>query len=224
VTNKLSIIVPVLDEAAAIVACLKQLQPWREVAEIIVVDGGSSDETVQLASALCDKVVVTGAGRARQMNAGAAQAAADYLLFLHCDTQLPASPRSFVDRLAAAPSWGYFGVRLSGGDFRFRIIEWSMNRRSAITRVATGDQAIFLARPLWLELGGYAEIPLMEDVELCKRLRQLAVPVVVHPGVVTSSRRWEHYGVWMTVFKMWSLRLAYWLGVSPQRLARSYHG
>jgi rSAM/selenodomain-associated transferase 2 len=220
----LSIIVPVFNEALSIVGFLQQLGPWREVAEIILVDGGSSDETVELARTLCDKVLISEPGRARQMNLGAAHSTADYLLFLHCDTQLLCSPRSFYERLVTAPAWGFSRVRLSGADYRLRIIEWAMNRRSAITRVATGDQAIFLARSLWLECGGYAEIPLMEDVELCKRLRRIADPAIVRPGVITSSRRWEHYGVCSTVFNMWSLRLAYWLGVSPQRLARRYHG
>ncbi len=220
----LSIIIPVLNEADSVADCLSHLSPWREFAEIIVVDGGSSDATVQLASAHCDRLLTTDAGRARQMNVGAAWARADLLLFLHCDTQLVCAPQDFVDQLGGAARWGFFGVRLSGADFRLRIIEWFMNFRSRRSRIATGDQAIFVARSLWLELGGYADIPLMEDIELCKRLRATAAPQLVSPPVVTSSRRWEHYGVWPTVLTMWRLRLAYWLGVTPERLARSYYG
>jgi rSAM/selenodomain-associated transferase 2 len=221
--KKLSIIVPVYNEAPTIVSFLQQLRPWRELAEIIVVDGGSADATAQLASTACDRVLHNATGRAAQMNLGAAQAQSDYLLFLHCDTQLRGSPADFSRRLAALPCWGFFRVALSGKDYRLRLIEQAMNLRSSLTRVATGDQGIFVRRCVWLELGGYAEIPLMEDVELSKRLRRLSAPEIVSPGVITSSRRWEHYGVWATVFKMWRLRLAYWLGADPRRLARIYH-
>jgi len=226
VTKKgLSIIIPVLNEADSVTAFLRHLSPWREFAEIIVVDGGSSDATVRMARGHCDQLLLTtDAGRAAQMNAGAARAQADYLLFLHCDTQLTCRPGEFIGQLAGTARWGFFTIRLSGTDYRLRIIEWFMNVRSRRTRIATGDQAIFLCRPLWDELGGYADIPLMEDIELCKRLRRIAAPDIASPPVVSSSRRWERHGVWTTVLTMWRLRLAYWLGVAPDRLARSYYG
>jgi rSAM/selenodomain-associated transferase 2 len=220
----LSIIIPVLNEADSVADFLGQLSPWREFAEIIVVDGGSSDATVRMARAHCDQLIITGAGRARQMNAGAAHTQADYLLFLHCDTELACPPQAFFDQLAGTVPWGFFRVRLSGADYRLRIIEWFMNFRSRHTRIATGDQAIFVAGPVWLEMGGYADIPLMEDIELCSRLRRVAAPHIVSPPVVTSSRRWERHGILTTVLTMWRLRLAFWLGVAPERLARSYYG
>jgi rSAM/selenodomain-associated transferase 2 len=218
-----SIVVPVLDEAAGLLAFLEHLQVWRPLAELIVVDGGSKDASIAIATPLVDRVVRTERGRARQMNAGAAGARGQYLLFLHCDTRLSIAPGDFAAELARAPGWGFCRVKLSGGDWRLRIIEAAMNLRSRVSRVATGDQCLFVERSLWAQTGGFASIPLMEDIEICKRLRRIRAPQIIADAVVTSSRRWEQRGVLPTVLLMWRLRLAFWLGVAPARLVKKYH-
>lgn len=224
----LSIIIPVLNEASGIVACLKPLQSWRaQGVELIVVDGGSDDDTMSLARDYADKVFVSERGRARQMNAGSVAAAGQYLLFLHADTQLPlqksdALLEDFESLTVQKAAWGFFPVRLSGKRLPFRIIERAISLRSRITSVATGDQALFVSRSLWHEIGGFVDMPLMEDVALSKQLRHHAKPVVMPKAVVTDSRRWESRGIAKTVLLMWSLRLLYFLGFSPQRLAPWY--
>ncbi len=223
----LSVVMPALNEADGIAARLEGLQGLRaEGGELIVVDGGSDDATVERAGPLADLVLVADRGRARQMNAGAAVASGRLLLFLHADTQLPAD---FLSRLRAflhepGHAWGRFDVRLSGEAGMFRLIERMMNWRSRLTGIATGDQAIFARREVFEQLAGFADIPLMEDVELCSRLRRLSRPCCLSPPVITSSRRWEEQGIWRTIFLMWRLRLAYFLGVSPERLVMSYYG
>jgi rSAM/selenodomain-associated transferase 2 len=210
---------PVLNEGAAIVPLLEQLQAWRPLAEIILVDGGSED-----ARGYCDKVIPAEPGRARQMNAGAIQASGRFLFFLHCDTRPSIDLEGLGQLLAGDPLWGFFPVRLSGRAWPLRMVEFMMNLRSRLSRIATGDQLVFVRRSDFLACGGYADIPLMEDVELCGRLRQNAVPCIA-PGVVTtSSRRWEEQGILKTIVTMWRLRLAYWLGVSPHRLVKTYYG
>jgi len=220
----LSIVMPVLNEARTLERYLPALQAWREYAELIVVDGGSADASVDIASPLCDICLVADRGRARQMNAGAAVAAGGIVLFLHCDTRLQLAPADFPTQLPGAARWGFFRVRLSGAARHFRLIESAMNWRSRLTRVATGDQCLFVERALWRALGGYADIPLMEDVELCKRLRRCGPPHIVGAPAVTSSRRWEDRGALKTVLDMSRLRLAYWLGAEPADLARRYYG
>lgn len=222
---RLSLVVPVLNEAAELVGRLSALQPWREHGEIIVVDGGSDDDSVALALPLADRVLQSPPGRATQLNHGASRATGEYLLFLHCDSTPNILPAAFCESLHERPRWGFFQVRLSGQDWRFRIIESFMNWRSRLTHVATGDQGLFVTRHLFEALGGFADIPLMEDVEFCKRLRRQGNPVVLMPPVTTSSRRWERRGVLRTVLLMWRLRLLYWLGADPAELARVYrHG
>ena len=223
---RLSIIVPVLNEAATLPEFLKRLQHWRGplTAELIVVDGGSEDDTVATATPLVDKLLSAQRGRAAQMNAGASQAGAAYLMFLHCDSCLHIEPATLFGALAEEPAWGFFRIRLSGADWRFRLIERAMNWRSATTGVATGDQGLIISADLWRQSGGFAELPLMEDVEMCKRLREYARPRVFSPPLATSSRRWEQGGIFSTVVHMWYLRLAYWLGVAPEKLERSYYG
>ncbi len=220
--RQLSIIVPVLNEGATAEACLKQLDAWRCYAEVIVVDGGSVDDTAELAGLHADQLVSSERGRAVQQNAGAAAAAGDHLLFLHADTQLQIEPGRFLDALGDTPDWGFFEVALNGSDWRFRIIEWFMCRRSRMSSVATGDQCLFVKRSVFNELGGFSEIPLMEDIDMSKRLRATGRPLVMTPPVLTSSRRWERNGVLRTVWLMWSLRLRYWLGASPLDLAKRY--
>ena len=223
---RLSIILPVLNEADTLPATLAALQPLRRQGhEILVVDGGSDDGTPAVAARLADRVLTAPRGRGRQMNAGAALASGEVLLFLHADTRLPAAADESIAVALRARSrvWGRFDVRLSGSAWPLRIIEWSMNRRSCLTGMATGDQAIFVTRDAFRRVGGFPELPLMEDLELSRRLKRLSRPACVRPPVITSSRRWEEKGILRTVLLMWSLRLLWFLGVSPQRLVRLYY-
>lgn len=224
-TPLLSVIIPVRNEAAALPLLLGDLAPLRAAgAQLIVVDGGSSDTTCELAAMQADQVLEASAGRARQMNAGAASATADYLWFVHADTRVSAeSIQRLLATLAERPVWGRFDVRLSGSGLALRVIGTMINLRSRLTGVATGDQAIFVARETFEALGGYAAIPLMEDLELSGRLKQRARPRCLRPALSTSSRRWEHNGIWRTVLLMWRLRLAYYCGASPDQLARQYY-
>ncbi len=223
-TAWLSIVVPVRNEAATLPATLAPLQPWRERGvEIIVVDGGSDDGTPACAEGLADRVLASPPGRARQMNAGAAVAQGDVLLFLHADTRLPAGAAGLVAAALRNRHWGRFDVRLSGSAWPLRVIERLMNLRSCLTGMATGDQAIFVRRAAFLTVGGYPDIPLMEDLALSKRLGRFGRPVCLRPPVITSSRRWESQGILRTVLLMWWLRLLWFLGVSPQRLVRRYY-
>ncbi|MCZ6829394.1 MAG: TIGR04283 family arsenosugar biosynthesis glycosyltransferase [Gammaproteobacteria bacterium] len=220
----LSVIIPVLNEAAAIVPLLKQLQSWRPAAEIIVVDGGSQDASAELARDYCDRVLVTAPGRALQMNTGAEHAQGTTLFFLHSDTRPDITLTGLQQLLVNKPLWGFFRVRLSGHAWPLRLVETMMNLRSRLTRIATGDQLLFVRRTDFLAMAGYADIPLMEDVELCRRLRRHTSPRIATAVVTTSSRRWEERGIFSTVLTMWRLRLAYWLGVSPRRLVKTYYG
>jgi len=219
-----SFVIPVLNEAAVVADQLDELRRRFPAAEIIVVDGGSEDGTVPAALRRCDQVLIGSPGRAAQMNLGADVAAGDYLCFLHADTRPLFDAAVFDAVLAQGPAWGFCRVRLTGRGPRFRVIEWFMNRRSQATAVATGDQMLFVERGLFARSGGFDNIPLMEDVACCKRLRRVAAPVVVAEGVLTSSRRWEEGGALRTVLRMWCLRLAYFIGVSPDRLWRHYYG
>ena len=221
---RLSVIVPVWREAATITTTLQHLAPLREAGhQVIVVDGGSDDGTQKLAEPLCDRVLASGRGRAIQMNAGAAVATGNVLLFLHADTCLPESVLAALERFQISRNaWGRFNVRLSGKRLLFRVVEWFMNQRSWLTGIATGDQALFVRQPVFEVLRGYREMPLMEDVELCSRLRLVSRPFCVSDPVVTDSRRWEQGGAWRTIFLMWRLRWRYWRGESPETLANAY--
>ena len=223
---RLSVIIPVLNEAAQIDACLSALRPLREAGhEIILADGGSSDAGPERARGRVDRLVHAPPGRARQMNAGAARATGDVLLFLHVDTRLPAGADEAIRRaLEAGRVWGRFDVRLSGAAWPLRMVETLMNLRSRLSGMATGDQALFVLREAFEHLGGFADIPLMEDLELSKRLKRVTAPACLRARVVTSSRRWEEKGIARTILLMWSLRLAWFLGVSPRRLHRIYYG
>jgi len=222
--TSLDFIIPVLDEQERIEGLLHHLAERYPTAGRIVVDGGSRDRTVALAMPLATRLLITGPGRAAQMNLGGRVSTADYLFFLHADCLPGVADESLQARLAGKPGWGFCRVRLSGGSLAYRVIEWFMNRRSRFTRVATGDQMLFLQRELFEQTGGFDRIPLMEDVAYCKRLRRLCRPLVIAEPVVTSSRRWEQRGVWRTVLSMWALRLAYFLGASPRRLWQFYYG
>lgn len=220
---KLSIVMPVRNEAAGIVQALLPLQELRGALELIVVDGQSQDATRLLAQPLADQLLESSPGRARQMNTGAAAAQGDWLLFLHADTRLP---DGFISLLQEAQDsgadWGRFDVQLEPSSALLRLVARMINLRSRLTGVCTGDQAIFLRRRLFEQLGGYAEIPLMEDVELSKRLRRVNRSYCIAIPLSTSSRRWQQHGTLRTILLMWRLRLLYWLGVAPERLAESY--
>lgn len=221
---RLSIVIPCLDEAAGIVATLEALRPLRERGhEVIVVDAGS-DGTAELARPHADRVLRSPRGRAVQMNRGARAASGDVLLFLHADTRLPPSAERAIRRGLEGTGrlWGRFDVRLSGRRFCLRVIETLMSWRSRLTGIATGDQAIFVTRERFQAVGGYREIPLMEDIELSRALRRLGPPVCLRERVVTSSRRWERNGVARTVLLMWWLRLRFYLGADPADLAARY--
>ncbi len=221
---KLSIVMPMLNEAAGIVQQLEHLQPFRSMGcELIVVDGGSIDESVKRATPLANRVIRSPKGRALQMNRGAREATGCYLLFLHADTQLPEGVMKSLNRVMTGQvSWGRFDVQLSGDHPMFRLIERMMNWRSRLSGIATGDQAILVRRALFEKVGGYPEIALMEDIELSHQLNKISPPCLLQETVVTSSRRWEEQGIYRTICKMWTVRLLFFFGVDPARLARIY--
>lgn len=223
--TKLSIVVPVLNEAAQIVAALSALAPVRRSgAEVIVADGGSRDGTPDGAAPHCDRVVIAPRGRAAQMNAGAAVAKGDVLLFLHADTRLPAdAARQVVLGLAASGrAWGRFDIRIEGRNPLLAVVARMMNLRSRLTGIATGDQAIFVTREAFALVGGYPDIPIMEDIAISRHLVRLTPPLCIGSPVVTSGRRWETQGVIRTILLMWRLRLAFYCGADPAKLARAY--
>lgn len=222
--SRLSIIVPVLDEAPGIVTTLQALQPLRAAgAELIVADGGSRDDSCALARPLCDVLVVSSRGRALQMNAGAQRARGEVLLFLHADSALPDGAPLLIDRaLAGGAQWGRFDVAIEGHSPLLRVVAFMMNLRSRLSGIATGDQAMFCTRALFDHLGGFAPIALMEDIDFSRRALSLSAPACLRARVRTSGRRWEKHGVLRTVWLMWRLRLRYFFGADPQTLARSY--
>ena len=222
---RLSIIIPSLNEAKGIAAQLAGLSPLRQRGhEVIVADGGSDDGTAELARPLVDAVIDVPRGRAAQMNAGAACARGEVLLFLHADTRLPGMADELIlGHLAVCGwAWGRFDVIIEGSHPLLPVIAWFMNRRSRWTGIATGDQAMFVRREVFDAVGGFPDIALMEDIALSKILKSIGPPICLKSPVVTSGRRWERHGVLRTILKMWSLRLAYFLGADPARLAKAY--
>ncbi len=218
---------PVLNEVQELAPCLLPLQaPRRRGCELIVVDGGSDDGTPEQAAALVDRVLVGERGRARQMNAGAAAARGETLWFLHADSRPPPdADRLIIDALKETGRvWGRFDVRLSGDRPTLRMVEMAMNQRSRLTGIATGDQGLFVTRDAFQRVGGFPDLPLMEDIALSGRLKRVSRPVCLSQRLVTSSRRWERDGVGRTIVLMWWLRLAYWLGADPRWLAKHYFG
>ncbi|OFZ86679.1 MAG: glycosyl transferase [Betaproteobacteria bacterium RBG_16_66_20] len=217
---KLSIVIPTLNEAAGIARTLEALAPLRANGhEVIVADGGSEDGTRELAAALADRVIAAARGRARQMNAGAAAAAGDALLFLHADTRLPPRADQAVIEALRDRAWGRFDVRIDGRSPLLAVVAFFMNLRSRWSGIATGDQAIFARRE---SFPGFPEIALMEDVAFSKAMKRQSPPACLRDKAVTSGRRWERRGVLRTMLLMWQLRLAYFLGTSPDELARRY--
>ena len=223
-TVHLSIIVPVLNEGVRIAETLKALAPLRaRGVQVIMVDGGSEDDSLAQAKPWVDHALVGPAGRARQMNTGAALAQGNILLFLHADTQLPAAADTLIlAALDAGARWGRFDVYIEGRSPMLRVVARMMNLRSRLSGVATGDQAIFVQRAAFDTVGGFPDQALMEDIEISKRLGCLGPPACLHARVCTSGRRWERYGVWRTIVLMWRLRWHYWLGASPEQLAKTY--
>ncbi len=222
---KASIIVPTLNESRSIEACLTRLHALRDdLVEIIVVDGGSDDTTIELARSLADIVISAERGRALQMNAGAEVASGDYLFFLHADTLIPGG---FVGRLNEIEQcnvrWGFFKLKLMDGHPVFRLIESMINWRSSFFSIGTGDQLIYCQRDCFAAIGGFQEIPIMEDVALSKSLKaNFGSAHIVPETVQTSARRWRQYGIVRTVLLMWRLRWEYFLGVNPKKLAQRY--
>ncbi len=223
--KKLSVIIPTLNEADAIVATLESLRGLRDGGhEVIVADGGSDDGTLDLVQGLVDRLVCAPVGRAEQMNAGAGAASGDVLLFLHADSRLPdAADRLVLQGLACGgQAWGRFDVCIVGSHPLLRVVQSMMNLRSRLTRICTGDQAIFVRRAAFAAVGGYPRQELMEDIALSARLRRLSLPLCLRQCCMTSARRWESRGVLRTIALMWWLRLQYALGAAPARLARAY--
>lgn len=220
----LSIVMPVLNEAGHLDATLRALAPLQQRGvEVIVVDGGSDDDTVEVAKRQGILVCVSPRGRARQMNTGAALARGDMLLFLHADTQLPPdADRLVAQAIARGAVWGRFDVTIPGQSALLPVVAALMNIRSRWTGIATGDQALFVKREIFQRLGGFPDQPLMEDIELSRRLCRLSRPACLRAKVTTSGRRWDTRGAWSTIFLMWRLRWRYWRGESAERLAELY--
>ena len=221
----LSIVIPMLNEQAIVAACLARLQVFRNRGvELILVDGGSNDGSFILALPLADQVIAASRGRASQMNAGAAVATGEILLFLHLDSSLPADADVLLAEAArdTRTGWGHFDVEIVGRHPLLGMIAWCMNRRSRWTGITTGDQAIFVRRTWFEAVGGYPPIALMEDIALCKSLRRRGRPAAMRARVRTSGRRWERNGILRTILLMWWLRLRFFLGGNPDRLAAMY--
>ncbi|HWI99064.1 MAG TPA: TIGR04283 family arsenosugar biosynthesis glycosyltransferase [Burkholderiales bacterium] len=217
---RLSIVIPALDEAERIGAALQALAPLRSRGcEVIVVDGGSADRTRELAGPLCDRVVSSARGRAAQMNCGARYASGDALLFLHVDTLLPPDSDLLIDKALENRLWGRFDVEIEGRHRLLKVVAWAMNLRSRLSGIATGDQAIFVRRDAF---PGFEPIALMEDIAFSREMKRRGAPACLRGRVRTSGRRWEKRGVLRTVVLMWRLRLLYYFGARPERLARLY--
>lgn len=220
---QVSVIIPTLNEAANIVLTLSRVRQ-AGACELIVVDGESSDGTLEAAHPYADVVLTAGRGRARQMNAGARVATAEALLFLHADTILPLGFSGMVQRALqdTAVVGGRFDVRLKAFGWQFRMIETLMNVRSRLTRIATGDQAMFVRRDIFGAIGGFPELELMEDIEFSRRLKRAGKIACLTERVETSARRWQQAGVGRTILLMWTLRLAYFVGAPPLQLKKWY--
>lgn len=222
---KIAIVMPVLNESATLPARLEELAAYRHRGvDLIIIDGGSQDDTIEMIRAAGLAPLTSARGRARQMMTGAAKSDADVLLFLHADTTLPPSAdRLILEALAdGRHTWGRFDVHIAGRPWMLKLIATMMNLRSRLSGIATGDQAIFVTREAFDRAGGFPDQPLMEDIELSRRLRRLSRPACLRSKVVTSGRRWEQRGVWRTILLMWRLRWAYWRGAPPDTLARRY--
>lgn len=222
-----SIVVPILNEAATLPNLLEQLKRvhHRPGVEVLLVDGGSKDNSVALAVTAGFRVVESKPGRALQMNTGAAQAHGLLLVFLHADTRLPAIDLTVLEQRlqARGRTWGRFDVRIDGRSLWLPVVATMMNLRSRVTGIATGDQCLFMTRSAFDQVGGFPAQALMEDIEICARLKQSSRPLCLRDKVVTSGRRWDENGTWRTIGLMWRLRWAYWRGERPSRLWARYY-
>ena len=224
-TELLTVIVPVLNEARRLRVLTSNLNALS--CDVVVVDGGSSDGTyTELKTSVGPHARVMSAprGRARQMNAGAYQANTPFLLFLHADTTLPDDgiPLVITALQENRSPWGRFDVTFDDETLMLRLVAWFMNQRSALTGICTGDQAIFTTADAFSKIGGFDDIPLMEDIEFSKKLESLGKPIRLRTPVITAARRWQTNGPIRTIMTMWWLRLCYWFGASPDALAKRY--
>jgi rSAM/selenodomain-associated transferase 2 len=221
--SKFSIIIPTLNEANTIQVCLLALQVLRAHAEIIVVDGGSGDDTLLLATPYTDKILQSNQGRATQMNHGAKYALGEILLFLHADTELPEHALTLIEQsITPQQPWGRFDIQLRSASVMFTVIAFMMNWRSRLTGICTGDQVLFVTKTAFTAVGAYPNIALMEDIALSRALKKLSPPVCLRAKVTSSARRWQQQGIHKTIVLMWSLRLRYYLGADPTFLAELY--
>lgn len=220
---QISVIVPVLNEEKGIAATLDALLTIKPD-EVIVADGGSSDRTLEIAKRFPVKLIVSERGRARQMNRGAKEASGDVLLFLHADTRLPLSALADIGTALADARYigGRFDVELEGSHWILPLVGRMISYRSRLSKVSTGDQALFVRRDIFQRMGGFREIPLMEDIAFCQVLKRMGAVACLRSRVVTSARRWEVDGVWRTILRMWTLKLLYFAGVSPAQLKQFY--
>jgi len=221
---KLSVIVPMLNEAASIARTLDALRVGAPDAEVIVVDGGSGDDSIEVARQLCDLVLSASRGRARQMNAGAERASGDRLAFVHADTIVPATFARDIEEALGDPHiiGGRFDIRLDDNQPLCVIIGTLISIRSRISRTGTGDQAIFVRRTIFNKIGGFPDFPICEDLEFARRMKRLGTVACLRSKVTTSARRWRKGGIIRTIIRMWTIRALYLAGVSPTRLARMY--
>jgi len=222
---RISVVIPALNEAGNIIRTLARLQAMRQRGhEVIVVDGGSTDETMMVCQSLADQVIQAHRGRANQMRAGATSASGSVIWFLHADTVPPENADLLIldERLQSDSRWGFFEVLFPDDRLMLKVVALFMNLRARITGIATGDQGIFMTRVLYEQAGGIPAIPLMEDIALSRTLKRYSRPVVLRKKLLTSPRRWEKHGVTRTILMMWGLRLAYFIGVDPARLAKYY--
>lgn len=219
----ISVIVPVLNEEKSIAATLDALQALAPY-EIIIVDGGSSDRTRDIVAGFPVKIISSERGRARQMNRGAREASGDVLLFLHADSRLPTSALNEIGGALSDARFvgGRFDVELDGKHWLLPLVGRMISYRSRISKVGTGDQGIFVRREVFQRMQGFPDIPLMEDIAFCRRLKRLGEVACLRSHVVTSARRWEVDGVWRTILRMWTIKLLYFAGVSPARLKQFY--
>lgn len=222
--KSIAIIVPVVNEAENMPALIEQLLQFNQPEnEVVIVDGGSTDGTQYIVADLNLETVSAPKGRASQMNAGVMHSDADILVFLHADTEMPPNGLDLIRKaIADGADWGRFNVTISGSHPMLKIIALLINWRSRLTGIATGDQVIFIHRDLFNAVAGFPEQPLMEDIEISKRLKKISRPACLSEKVVTSGRRWQKHGIWKTIVLMWWLRFSYWRGVSASTLAEYY--
>jgi rSAM/selenodomain-associated transferase 2 len=219
----LSVVIPMLNEETQLPDLVHNLRSNlpRET-EIVVVDGGSTDASVEVCRNAGLKVVTSAAGRALQMNRGAQDVRGDVILFLHADTRLPPQAFDLIQTAMEKCVWGRFDIKIEGAPQFLKVVAWLINLRSRITGIATGDQAIFVKSNVFKEMGGFPRQPLMEDVDLSAQLKKRSRPACLRTVVRTSGRRWEKHGVFRTIVLMWWLRWQHWIGVPLERIARSY--